>query len=119
MTNTKSKHPSYKDSLITHPEMMTALAQGSLFLSQGLFDKAEPLLRSIPKDFAQYHVAVNGLFNLLWVKDTKETRLEAMQLINEFLEEADRENPDVKPVVVNFLKIKIDLLKQDEWFASE
>lgn len=107
----------FKDSIIEEPELVSALAQGSVFFSQGLLEKAEPLFRSIPKSFSKYHIAASGLFNLLWLKDDKESKKEAMILIDEFLNEADREDPEVKPVVANFLKIKIDLLKKDEWLS--
>lgn len=105
----------FKESIIEEPEHVAALAQASVFFTQGLFDKAEPLFRSIPKSFSKYHIAVSGLFNLLWLKDTAASKKEAMILINEFLEEANREDPEIKPVVANFLKIKIDLLQKDEW----
>jgi len=106
---------SFKESIIEEPEHVSALAQASVFFTQGLFDKAEPLFRSIPKSFSKYHIAVSGLFNLLWLKDTPSSKKEAMILIDEFLEEANREDEEVKPVVANFLKIKIDLLQKDEW----
>ena len=109
------KENRFKESIIEEPELVTALAQASVFFSQGILEKAEPLFRSIPKTFSKYHVAASGLFNLLWLKDTSESRMEAMQLIDDFLEEADREDEEIKPVVANFLKIKIDLLKKDEW----
>ncbi len=105
----------FKDSIIEEPERVVALAQASVFLSQGLYDKAEPLFRSIPKSFSKYHVAVSGLFNALWLRNEKNSRLEAMRLVDTFLQEANRDNPEVKPVVANFLKIKIELLKKDEW----
>ncbi len=105
----------FKESIIEEPELVSALAQASVYFTQGVYDKAEPLFRSIPKTFSKYHVAVSGLFNLLWLKDTPESKREAMQLVDEFLEEADRDDPEVKPVVANFLKIKIELLKTDEW----
>ncbi len=108
----------FRDSIIDEPEMLSALAQASVFFSQGMLDKAEPLFRSIPKDFSQYHIAVSGLFNLLWLREDPKSKEEAMHLIDEFLDEADRDNPEVKPVVANFLKIKIDLLKKDEWLKS-
>jgi len=38
-----------------------------------------------------------------------------MQLIDKFLAEADRNDAEIKPVVANFIKIKIELLKKDEW----
>lgn len=106
---------SFKESIIEEPELVTALAQASVFFSQGLLEKAEPLFRSIPKEFSKYHIAVSGLFNLLWLKDTPESKHEAMEIIDEFLNEANREDPEIKPVVANFLKIKIELLKNDEW----
>lgn len=105
----------FRESIIEEPELVSRLAKASVFFSQGVFDQAEPLFRSIPKSFSKYHVAVSGLFNLLWLKDTEESRIEAMQLLDEFLDEADRNDPEVKPVVANFLKIKIELLKKDAW----
>lgn len=125
MTSQKNNHPPlgegnrFKESIIEEPHSLTALAQASVFFSQGVYDKAEPLFRSIPKSFSKYHVAVSGLFNLLWLKDTPASRAEAMRLLDEFLEEADREDPEIKPVVANFLKIKIELLKKDEWLHDK
>lgn len=125
MTTQKNKQPPlgegnrFKESIIEEPNSLTALAQASVFFSQGVYDKAEPLFRSIPKSFSKYHIAVSGLFNLLWLKDTPASRAEAMRLLDEFLEEADREDPEVKPVVANFLKIKIELLKKDEWLQEK
>lgn len=121
MSNNKSndtplgKGNRFKESIIDEPEHVAALAQASVFFTQGLFDKAEPLFRSIPKSFSKYHIAVSGLFNLLWLKNTPSSKKEAMMLINEFLEEANRDDADIKPVIANFLKIKIELLKKDEW----
>lgn len=105
----------FKDSIIEEPELVAALAQASVFFSQGLFDKAEPLFRSIPKTFSKYHVAVSGLFNLLWLRNDQDSRHEAMRLVDTFLQEANRQDPEIKPVVANFLKIKIELLKKDAW----
>jgi len=113
--NPVEKGNSFKNSIIEEPELVTALAQASVFFTQGLFDKAEPLFRSIPKTFSKYHVAVSGLFNLLWLRNDENSRKEAMQLIDAFLAEANRNDPEIKPVVANFLKIKIELLKKDEW----
>jgi hypothetical protein len=117
MTNEKplGEGNRFKESIIEEPDLVTALAQASVFFSQGLLEKAEPLFRSIPKSFSKYHIAVSGLFNLLWLKDTDASKKEAMHLIDEFLDEADRYDPETKPVVANFLKIKIDLLQKDEW----
>jgi hypothetical protein len=109
------KENRFRESIIEEPEFVSALAQASVYFSQGIYDKAEPLFRSIPKSFSKYHIAVSGLFNLLWLQDTSNSKMEAMRLVDEFLEEADREDPEIKPVVANFLKIKIDLLKKDEW----
>jgi hypothetical protein len=106
---------SFKESIFEEPESVSALAQASVFFTQGLLEKAEPLFRSIPKSFSKYHVAVSGLFNLLWLKNTPASKREAMQLIDVFLKEADRNDAEIKPVVANFLKIKIELLKNDEW----
>ena len=105
----------FKESIIEEPELVAALAQASVFFSQGLFDKAEPLFRSIPKTFSKYPVAVSGLFNVLWLRNNAHSRHEAMQLVDTFLQEANRQDPEFKPVVANFLKIKIELLKKDEW----
>jgi len=106
---------SFKESIFEEPEFVSALAQASVFFTQGLLEKAEPLFRSIPKSFSKYHVAVSGLFNLLWLKNTPDSKREAMQLIDKFLVEADRNDAEIKPVVANFIKIKIELLKKDEW----
>lgn len=125
MTTQKNNQPPlgegnrFKESIIEEPRSLTALAQASVFFSQGVYEKAEPLFRSIPKSFSKYHIAVSGLFNLLWLKDTPASRAEAMRLLDEFLEEADREDPEVKPVVANFLKIKIELLKKDAWLEDK
>ena len=105
----------FRQSIIDEPELVSALAKASLFFSQGLLDEAEPLFRSIPKSFSKYHVAASGLFNVLWMQGEESARHEAKLLIDEFLHEADREDPEVKPVVANFLKIKIELLKKDQW----
>lgn len=118
MTNTNKplgEGNRFKESIIEEPELVSALAQASVFFSQGLLEKAEPLFRSIPKSFSKYHIAVSGLFNLLWLKDTTASKQEAMAILDEFLEEANRNDPEIKPVVANFLKIKIDLLQKDEW----
>lgn len=113
--NNEHDSNSFRQSILEEPELVAALAQASVYFSQGLYDKAEPLFRSIPKSFSKYHVAASGLFNLLWLKGTPESKQEAMQLVDEFLEEADRNDAEVKPVVANFLKIKIELLKTDSW----
>ena len=108
----------FRQSILEEPELVSALAQASVYFTQGYYDKAEPLFRSIPKSFSKYHVAASGLFNLLWLKDTPESKQEAMQLVDEYLKEADRNDPEVKPVVANFLKIKIELLKTDDWIKQ-
>jgi|GEM_PF-3833558 len=114
-----SQEDRFKTSIIEEPDMVSTLAQASVFFSQGLLDKAEPMFRSIPKHFSKYHIAVSGLFNLLWLKGDPASQQEAMLLLDSFLEQADRNDAEVKPVVANFLKIKIDLLKKDQWLKTD
>lgn len=105
----------FQHSLVNDPDSMIALTKAGLLFSEGLFAKAEPLFRQIPIDHPQYHVAVSGLFNVLWAKGTAESKEEAQTLLDHFLSTADRSNPQIKPVVANFIKIKIDLLQKGEW----
>jgi tetratricopeptide (TPR) repeat protein len=92
------------------PELVTHLVQAGLYLSAGQHEKAEALFRKIPKDFPRYPLAASGLFGILWERGTEASRAEAIALMNEFIETADRNYPQVKPVLLNFMRIKVGLL---------
>ncbi len=105
----------YQQQIIEDPETTAILAQAGVYFASGLYRKAEPLFRQIPKSYPKYPVAATGLFNVLWARGTPEAQREAMQIIEDFLAEADREDPQARPVLANFIKIKIDLLRKGVW----
>ena len=110
-----SDQSAFIEEILYNPELVTQLTQAGLYFSHQHYDKAEPLFRSIPKSFPKYALAVLGLFNVLWAKNTRSARREAMQLVEQFLDEADRTDIESKPVVAHFLKIKIQLLRENLW----
>lgn len=116
---TNSTDSTYRKAIIDDPDTTARLAQAGIYFGHGMLDKAEPLFRSIPKTFPKYHVAASGLFNVLWAKGKSQAKLEAMQLLDQFLEEADRTDSDVKQVVANFIKIKINLIQDGHWDIAE
>lgn len=86
------------------------LMKAGIYLAAGDNEKAEYYFRRVPKDFPRYPLAVSGLFGILWERGTEASRAEAIAIMNEFIETADRNDPHVKPVLYNFMRIKVGLL---------
>lgn len=115
--NEESKHTTPRDEVDKvieeveqAPGPFQDLMKAGIYLAAGDNDKAEYYFRRVPKDFPRYPLAVSGLFGILWERGTEAARAEAIALMNDFIETADRDDPNVKPVLYNFLRIKVGLL---------
>lgn len=95
------------------------LAEAGLYFTQGKFEQAEPIFRQVLELQPLHPLASSGLFNVLWAMDTETSRLAAQEAINYFLNNANRDDVEVKPVAANFIKIKIGLLQKNEWLLED
>lgn len=95
------------------------LAEAGLYFTQGKFEQAESTFQKVLDIEPLHPVANSGLFNTLWALDTPSSTLAAQKVIEHFLQHANRDDSEVKPVAVHFIKIKISLLQKDEWQLND
>ncbi len=94
------------------------LAEAGLYFTQGKFEQADSTFRKVLAIEPLHPVASSGLFNTLWALDTPPSILAAQEVIEHFLQHANRDDSEVKPVATHFIKIKISLLQKDEWLLE-
>ena len=95
------------------------LAEAGLYFTQGKFEQAEAVFKKVLELQPLHPVANSGLFNTLWSIDTDPSKLAAQKVIEYFLGNANRDDNEVKPVAISFIKIKIGLLQKDEWLLQK
>ena len=95
------------------------LAEAGLYFTQGKFEQAEAGFEKVLALQPLHPVASSGLFNTRWAIDTDASKLTAQKVIENFLANANRDDSEVKPVAISFIKIKIGLLQKDEWLLQK
>ena len=95
------------------------LAEAGLYFTQGKFEQAEAAFEKVLELQPLHPVASSGLFNTLWSIDTGASKLTAQKVIENFLANANRDDSEIKPVAISFIKIKISLLQKDEWLLQK
>lgn len=95
------------------------LAEAGLYFTQGKFEQAEGAFEKVLALQPLHPVASSGLFNTLWSMDTDVSKLTAQTVIEYFLDNANRDDNEVKPVAISFIKIKIGLLQKDAWLLQK